>query len=704
MSEITNTQRVKYTSHNWITGDAITANDLNKIENQLKFLSEEINNAIDNTIYGSTPDSAGNVHGQGDLLSERINNVNGIIVQSDDPPTEFINNKIWIQNEDNTTQVTVPTMADLNDFENAIVNVVGNIAEIKDNYAYFQPGYINTTRTTIVYNVIQADNWQHAIINCKENENYYISGSGGASARLWRFVDKNDIPIDDFDEESNDSKYNKGSSGFTYYTGQRTVPEGAVKLIINDKSGTGTAYRVKGENKFPQLEQNIQLVQENVQHINNTMNIYSKEMKQVPGHLFINTSGQLKTLSANWKERLICVKGEPNTTYVIKKNTETQMRIGCGISNNLTVDAQLFPYTMHTQSSSEPLQITTGNDNIYIYIHLFSGDAVDTSIEEQIQSLTIIKKDKSFNILLVGNSYTIDEFAYVPPLLKELKPNLAFNFCMLYRSAASLQQHVAGVTDEENTKYSCYEYNYFNDYWKATTNVKLSTVINKYPYDIIVFTEKSAITSFNISKPYLQTLINSYSTLLNHPVNFFWHLAHVRSAQNNYQQKIAMTRAALTESGIYDIFASGTAIENACTIASLDSLGDAGHMRADTTQHLQNGLPRLIAAYTNVLKICELIGEKNIGIYGSKIMPTDDWTVAQKIPQLNNIGKTCVGINNENCLLGIKCALAAIKNPFNITNCSEDNNTTNYTTIEQKIAAIENRLNEIERILSNYTN
>ena len=687
MSE-TNTQRTIYTPTSWKTGAAITAGDLNKIENQLGFLSEEVNNAINNIIYSSTSDSSEHIHGSGDQLSERINNVDGIIVNSNTQPPQP-NNKIWIKNSDSIDQIVVPTMSDLNDFENTVVNVVGNIAEVKDNYAQFSDGWINTSES-IGTNINLVSPWRHAIINCNVGQNYYIQGAGGAKARLWRFVDKNNMPIDDFDEESDDSKYNKGSNDFTYYAGKRIVPSGAVKLIINDKSGTGTAYRVQGENKFPQLELNMQQIQENIQHINNTMNIYSKEMQQVPGHLFINTSGQLKLLGAGWKDRLICIKGEPNTTYVIKKDTETEMRIGCGVSNNLTVDAQLFPYTMHSQLSSEPLQITTGKDNIYIYIHLFSGNITDTSIEEQIQNLTIIKKNKSFNILLVGNSYTIDEFAYVPPLLKELMPDLAFNFCMLYRSAASLSQHVLGITDEENTKYACYEYNHFNDHWKATTNVKLSTIINKYPYDIVVFTEKSAITSFNTSKSYLQTLINSYSALLNHPVNFFWHLSHVRSTQNNYQQKIAMARAALAESGIYDIFVSGTAIENACTIAALDSLGDAGHMRADSTQHLQNGLPRLIAAYANVLKICELIGSKKTGIYSSKIKPTDSWITGQAIPQLENIGKTCVNIENEEVnyyLLGMKCALAAIKNPLNITDCS-DTAIIDYTTTDEKINEI----------------
>ena len=119
----TNTQRTIYAPHKtkngtaWTTGDSITAEDLNHIENEITFLSKEVNNAINNTIYGDTPDPSGNVRGQGDLLSQRINNVNGIIVASKDMPTNVVNNKIWIKTEDDTTQVTIPTMADLNDFE-----------------------------------------------------------------------------------------------------------------------------------------------------------------------------------------------------------------------------------------------------------------------------------------------------------------------------------------------------------------------------------------------------------------------------------------------------------------------------------------------------------------------------------------------------------------------------------------------------------
>ena len=499
----TNTQRTIYAPHKtkngtaWTTGDSITAEDLNHIENEITFLSKEVNNAINNTIYGDTPDPSGNVRGQGDLLSQRINNVNGIIVASKDMPTNVVNNKIWIKTEDDTTQVTIPTMADLNDFESAIVNVVGNIAEIKDNYAHFQPGYINTARTTITYKVVPTDEWQHAIINCKENENYYISGSGGAAARLWRFVDKNDTPINDFEEGSNDSKYNKGeNNGFTYYTGQRTVPSGAVKLIINNRTTQESiVYRITGTDNFSNLQNTVNDIQ-------------------------VQNATQINEINAQINE--INQQLDKNSKLSFEQWTELSFKLGayCRYSKNkwITTDDNNFRYIKYNCQPGEKFKITNIQGGTSTYAYTFGNDegtltpqsTLAANIVEQIiiapnNATYLIINDKksgftgkvavynsSFKTLnnniinainensgvvveknlLQGKNWTNEEENYVSLTVPCKQGDKFFINCLLGEVNEGISP-VLCYYDTDNDTNICQFYNAAETHWASTHNLKL---------------------------------------------------------------------------------------------------------------------------------------------------------------------------------------------------------------------------------------
>ncbi len=395
-------------------------------------------------------------------------------------------------------------------------------------------------------------------------------------------------------------------------------------------------------------------------------------VRKVASGQYIGTTGKMNAITGTRPERTIIVRGKPGTRYVIKKETTTVMRAACGSSDTMAVGDQLSSYAGHASASANPLYVTTGAEDVYIYVQLFidSDDAALQSIDANVHSLTIREAQAAggdqLSILLVGNSYTLDEFSYVPALLREAMPDVRFNFCMLYHGSAVLSHHVTHLTEDTPYAYA-YEYTDADQAWKNTANVKLSDVIGKYRYDIIVFNEASAVTSFANSKADLKTLIDGYTALLDHPVSFMWQMSHVKYISNTYEQKAAMAQAALAESGICDVFVSGTAVENACT-TDMDGLGASGHMRFDEAEHLQEGIPCLVAAYANFLKLCELMGRKKTGVYGSQLRPTEEWTGGQSTPQRHG---ESVGVSDANCLLAAKCAVAAIKNPFEITDCSE---------------------------------
>lgn len=467
----------------------------------------------------------------------------------------------------------------------------------------------------------------------------------------------------------------------------RPVPEGAAFATLrigSDTAVSGTAYTLTVgcygladsapyslNEMIEELDAKTTAADEAIRTdmVNVTGNL-AAGWKQAQG-LYLSTGGALTALTSGRTERTICVKGKPNTAYTIKKDTATVMRAGCGASDALTAGSQLTGYA---DTAGGEVRVTTGETDIYIYIQLFAdSDAAELqSIEANLGSLRVTETARAVggavNVLLVGNSYTLDEFAYVPALLKEMAPDLAFHFCVLYHGSGGLSHHVTHMT--EDTAYAnCYEYSDADRAWTSASSVKLSDVIGKYPYDIVVFNEASAVTVFDDSKANLKTLIDGYSARIGRPVSFVWQLSHARLGDGyaGYAEKALMAQRAMAESGISDVFVSGTAVANAGTTA-LDALGDSGHMRYDAESHLQEGLPCLVPAYANALKLMELVGRKKTGVYGSQIRPKQAWTEAQGSPQQHG---TSVGVSDANCLLAAKCAAAAIKKPFEVTDCSE---------------------------------
>jgi hypothetical protein len=128
--------------------------------------------------------------------------------------------------------------------------------------------------------------------------------------------------------------------------------------------------------------------------------------------------------------------------------------------------------------------------------------------------------------------------------------------------------------------------------------------------------------------------------------------------------------------GIRDYIPIGTAIQNARTNTTLQSLGNAGNMLYDT--HMQSGLPALISTYTIALKILDCIGEAHRGIYGSTFEPTREKCISigaykeegmtQPYPMTHGEPQ---GVTTENIRAAQEIAVLAVNNPSVITDCSE---------------------------------
>ena len=293
---------------------------------------------------------------------------------------------------------------------------------------------------------------------------------------------------------------------------------------------------------------------------------------------------------------------------------------------------------------------------------------------------------KEINILMIGNSFTQDENAYLPALLKEALPDLHFRIGILYKGSSTLEIHADYM--ENDTAYESYdEYLWNASSWTIQTNKKPSDVITKFDWDIITFTTANAswMDINNDIIPYLGKLIDGYSAMVNKNVKFALFLSHIyadgyspvtTTSADFYNTYVPGLVTVYNTMPIFDLIQTGTAVENART-TTLKQYGSGTYkdMTADG-RHLQEGICCLVPAYLMLMKVADLVGENKVGDFGSKIRPNDAFVSAQNIPGKHPVSGETQGVTDANCLLAAKCAMMAYKHPYEITNCSGFNPST----------------------------
>lgn len=283
-----------------------------------------------------------------------------------------------------------------------------------------------------------------------------------------------------------------------------------------------------------------------------------------------------------------------------------------------------------------------------------------------------IGESKKLNVLSIGNSYSRDCLSHVPYLLKNISANVEVCIGLLYYGGCSLQQHYDFVTNNNNV----YEYCQFNpeeDKWSSIVSGKtIEYALQQKNWDIILFQQKSSDSiDYSTCQPYLNNLINWLYNRLGYNFRTGWIETHAYATgysglssleitSDEMAIKSAETSKLVLENTVVDfILPYGMAIQNA-RHTSLDSY--ANHLTYEGT-HLNEGIATLIAGYTIAECLADRMGLQK-SILGDPLRPTTEWQTEQNIPQPHG---SVVGITNSNCFLGQRCAIMAIKNPYNIT-------------------------------------
>ena len=288
-----------------------------------------------------------------------------------------------------------------------------------------------------------------------------------------------------------------------------------------------------------------------------------------------------------------------------------------------------------------------------------------------------------WNILLIGNSYTQDEFSYVPFFMKEYFPGLRFRIGILHQGGCNLATHYYNLMNDGS--YSLYsEYTSEDSEWNSVRNVHLSQVISKYRWKIVTLQQSSALQGdYSTMEPYIKALMDGYTQKIGSRPKYLYVFPHLRGSGNEemyaevdprttetlYKKFVPVAQKVVKEFGFDGIIQNATAIENARK-TSLNSLssGQDGDMTEDSSSHLREGIPCLVANYCSFLRLLPYMGLPQVGLDRSCLYPTTAWVSSQKIPGKDGSSVGAAGDNAEkNKLLAAKCAEAAVQKPYEIT-------------------------------------
>lgn len=293
-------------------------------------------------------------------------------------------------------------------------------------------------------------------------------------------------------------------------------------------------------------------------------------------------------------------------------------------------------------------------------------------------------------ILVLGNSYAADSWMYVPFILWNY--GITCELSIYYRGALSLQNlynrwttKTPTDTETEGLNAGTYNREYYyidtrqnNRVWHyAMTDAALKSAkecVELKEWDIISMQQWSGYSIDSASyEPYANDIIELIRESLPTPYTLAWNMVCTRPAYDDIPASIAAHQAIYHREPIGLYLPYGTAVFNARTNPTLAALGDyEGNVGAGYPAHnfwcadgvhIQEGIPK----YTAALAIVQGIFQKYfplLSVLGDTLRPTDqlvhDWGNLE-------VRGACVGVTDGNCYLAQKCAIQAVKFPFEVT-------------------------------------
>lgn len=347
----------------------------------------------------------------------------------------------------------------------------------------------------------------------------------------------------------------------------------------------------------------------------------------------------------------------------------------------------------------------------------------------------IERGDKIIKILFVGNSTNYSTIGMLPAILTEcgIKSTVGILYDSgqtISGHLAKFDLDPDGTYGDADMKPQYMQYSECNgSRWTNTYgSVTAKQALNKHDWDYVVIQpnsrggdDKFTAADYGLIDTFAKMIANYVTypvgfllmlTLSYNPTSNMYDPSSVeeegteiekrRKWSDNWFTAVAENTEAAYEGSAFvsAVLPCGTAVQNARHFTAdgdlvFANIGDAGYLccnyhdpadGSDTTNdypsgHLQNGIGTMIPAMAAALKIMELIGAPQ-KMAGLKLTPTDAWLHDVDKYNLSSasyyhgttimLHGSCQGVTKDNLLRAAKCAICAIKKPYEITEMEEE--------------------------------
>lgn len=276
----------------------------------------------------------------------------------------------------------------------------------------------------------------------------------------------------------------------------------------------------------------------------------------------------------------------------------------------------------------------------------------------------------NLNVLVIGDSFSRDAFSYVPFVMEDVSPGINVDMEILYIGGRALNYHYDYLINKKS-QFVLDQYLTEIGHWVSSSNASGEDVIRSKTWDLVILQEGSNTTrSYDKTQPHIQNL-SEFIHLIQNDVTIAFMLSPAKpegsSALGSYTSdevwymNVTTTKQLLDNGDVDIMIPCGTSIQNARQ-TSLDKYGDFGHLSFDSN-HLQEGLPCLIEAYTAAQTLFDFLDIKGL-IENCQLTVSQDWVIKKRIPGRH--GEAIEG-TKEDYVLCKKSALLAIDNPYVIS-------------------------------------
>lgn len=399
----------------------------------------------------------------------------------------------------------------------------------------------------------------------------------------------------------------------------------------------------------------------------------------------ITTPGGIYASNGNDYNTSTILGAYKRTDYIpLKKGDKLHVNGLTGVTSQALV--AVYSTAKAYDSTNSLAGIGTSTPRNAIFVMPYDGYVRFCSTNSSLASVSVqnVTGKKEYKLLVLGNSFSQDTFAYVPVILQEILPDYLLTFGVAYTSSASISKHIEQYTN--NTAYT-----WFN-YWRPTSSAwtryagggtnekKLTDILAMEKWDAIYVQPTGTILTDADIKTSVVTpgraFLRILQQIVDHPFVYLmgqW----LASSDETFVLMTARMDYIRQSIGVNRIFPIGTGLQNARSNSTLQALGDDGNMLYDGA-HQQSGLPALISAYVACLSILDLLGEDRASIYNATFLPTtanciaiNAYKEAGMVSPLPMTHGSSVGATAEYVRAAQEIAVLAINNPARVCDCSE---------------------------------